>query len=43
MSSIHAGFEAAVYGSNQENFCDELILKDWYREQGPNRVNLVMF
>lgn len=42
-SNIHAGYEAAVFGSNCHNFGDHLILKDWYREQGPNRVNMILF
>jgi hypothetical protein len=40
---VHACYEAAVENTNKPSFAEEVILKDWYREQGPNRVNLVMF
>jgi hypothetical protein len=30
-SNIHAGYEAAVFGSNCKGFADQVILKDWYR------------
>lgn len=33
INNIHAGYEAAVFGSNCKDFCDSVILKDWYREE----------
>lgn len=41
-SNINAGFEAAVDATRQDSYMDRLILKDWYKEQGPNRVSCVV-
>ena len=43
VSNTNACYEAAVAASLKPDFESKVILKDWYRDQGPNRVLTVMF
>lgn len=43
LSNINACYEAAVIASLKPDFISKVILKDDYRDRGPNRVLSVMF
>lgn len=40
-SNPNSLYEAAVWDTAQNTFTEKLILKDWYKEQGPNRISCV--
>lgn len=43
LNNIDSVYESCVEASRAANFNDLVVLKDAYKEQGPNRIYNVMF